>query len=179
MSGAAVEIRLATAADTPALAEFATRAFLDAYGPANDPDDVALHVERTYGAERQAAELAAGIRCLLAVEGGAIVGYASLCEGAAHPGVEATAPCELRRFYVDRSRHGRGVAAALMDAAVTAARAAGARSLWLTTWEHSRRARGFYAKSGFVDVGATTFMLGASLQTDRLLVRALDQRQPG
>jgi GNAT superfamily N-acetyltransferase len=172
-----LEIRRATAGDAPPLAEFAARAFVDAYGPANAPADVALHLARTYGIERQADELAAkDIRCLLALEAGAIVGYACLCEGSRHPAIEAPAPCEVRRFYVDGARHGRGVAAALMDAAVAAARAAGARTLWLTTWERSARARGFYAKHGFADVGATTFMLGASPQTDRLLVRRLDER---
>jgi GNAT superfamily N-acetyltransferase len=176
VSAPPLEIRRATAADVPALAEFATRTFLDAYGPANDPGDVALHVERTYGAERLAEEIAAGIRCLLALEAGAIVGYASLCADCGHPGVAAPSPCELRKFYVDRARHGRGVAAALMDAAVAEARAAGARTLWLTTWEHSQRARGFYAKCGFVDVGTATFLLGASPQTDRLLVRRIDER---
>jgi diamine N-acetyltransferase len=169
------EIRRATAGDASALAAFATRAFIDAYGPANDPRDVELHVARTFGVERQAAELAAaGVRCLLALEDTTLVGYAILSAGSRHAAVAAQAPCEIRRFYVDGSRHGGGVATALMDAAVAEAHATGCSTLWLTTWEHSLRARAFYAKSGFVDVGATTFMLGASLQTDRLLVRRID-----
>jgi diamine N-acetyltransferase len=175
VSRPALAIRRASRDDAAALAEFAARAFRDAYGPVNDPADVALHVARNFGAERQAVELdAAGARCVLALEDGAIVGYALLCVGAGHPAIAAPAPCEVRRFYVAGARHGRGVAPALMAAAIGEARAAGARTLWLTTWEHSARARGFYAKSGFADVGATTFLLGASPQTDRLLVLRLD-----
>jgi GNAT superfamily N-acetyltransferase len=167
-------IRRATAGDAAALAAFAARAFVDAYGLRNDPADVAQHVARTYSTERQSEELAtAGVHCLLALEDAAIVGYALLGEGSGHEAVPARSPCEIRRFYVDGSRHGQGVASALMEAAAGEARAAGCCTLWLTTWEHSLRARGFYAKSGFVDVGATTFLLGSSLQTDRLLVRRL------
>ncbi len=174
MSAGAPAIRLATAADAAALSAFATRAFLEAYAPVNDPADVELHVAQTYGPERQAAELAtAGVSCLVAVEDGAITGYAMLAVGSRHPDIAAAEPAEIRRFYVDGTRHGRGVAAALMAAAADAARAAGCRTLWLTTWEHSLRARAFYRKCGFDDVGHTSFRLGASTQVDRLLVRRI------
>ncbi len=169
------EIRWAVPGDAGTLAAFAKRAFVEAYGPLNTPEDVAGHVARHYGVEHQAAELAAaGSHCVLALEAGTIVGYALLAIGAAHAAVAARAPCEIRRFYVDASRHGRGVAAALMDAAAAAARAAGCTALWLTTWEHSLRARAFYAKHAFRDVGTTSFLLGATPQVDRLLVRRLD-----
>jgi len=175
MTEPVTEIRRGTPGDAAALGAFAARAFIESYGPLNAPADVELHVARTYGAEQQAAELRnPGLDCLLAVEDGAIVGYALLAAGSAHPAIDVPAPCEVRRFYVDGHRHGRGVAAALMAAAVATARAAGCSAIWLTTWEHSLRARAFYAKSGFEDVGTATFQLGSSPQTDRLLVRRLE-----
>lgn len=175
MSAPGAAIRRAGAGDAAALAAFAERAFLESYGPLNAADDVREHVARHYGPARQAAELAApGAHCLLAVEDGAIVGYALLAAGSGHAALAGGTPCEIRRFYVDGRHHGRGVAAALMDAAVDAARGAGCTTLWLTTWEHSLRARAFYAKHGFQDVGTSTFLLGATPQTDRLLVRPLE-----
>jgi GNAT superfamily N-acetyltransferase len=166
------QVRAATAADAAALAEFAARAFADAYGPSNDPADTALHVARTYGERQQAAEIATA-HCLLAVDDGAIVGYALVCVGSAHADIATPAPSEVRRFYVDQNYHGQGVASALMEAAASHSRAAGAEALWLTVWEESPRARAFYAKAGFRDVGSTSFLLGGSAQTDRLLVRRL------
>lgn len=175
MSAPAARIRRATAGDAAALAAFGARAFTDAYGPLNEPRDVELHVARTFGAKRQAAELAAGdVRGLLALEGDTIVGYAILSTGSRHAAIAARAPGEIRRFYVDGTRHGRGVATTLMAAVVDEARAAGCCTLWLTTWEHSLRARAFYAKSGFTDVGTTTFVLGATAQCDRLLLRRVE-----
>jgi diamine N-acetyltransferase len=168
-------IRRATAADAGPLAEFGARSFRDAYAAANDPADLALHLERTYGPELQAREIAnPAATCLVAVAGEAIVGYALLHRGPAHAAVAGRAPCELRHFDVDQTWHGRGVAPALLAAARAAARRAGAGTLWLTAWERNPRALGFYAKMGFRDVGAGTFVLGASHQTDRVLALDLD-----
>jgi RimJ/RimL family protein N-acetyltransferase len=57
-----------------------------------------------------------------------------------------------------------------MSAACEAARELGGRSVWLAVWEHNPRAIAFYRKSGFRDVGDTTFVLGADVQTDRVMM---------
>ena len=67
----------------------------------------------------------------------------------------------------------RGVAPALMDAALDAARARGAQTLWLGVWERNPRAVAFYAKYGFVRVGEHTFVLGGDAQTDWRFARAV------
>jgi nucleoside-diphosphate-sugar epimerase len=56
---------------------------------------------------------------------------------------------------------------------IDAARAAGARHLWLGVWERNPRARRFYEKCGFVDVGSQAFVLGSDPQTDRVMVTTL------
>ena len=68
---------------------------------------------------------------------------------------------------------GRGVAHALMGAALDAARARGAKTLWLGVWERNQRAVAFYGKYGFSRVGEHTFVLGSDAQTDWLLARPL------
>jgi hypothetical protein len=40
-------------------------------------------------------------------------------------------------------------------------------------WERNERAKAFYAKSGFTDVGSHAFMVGTDAQTDRIMARAL------
>ena len=51
--------------------------------------------------------------------------------------------------------------------------ARGGRTLWLGVWERNARAKAFYGKNGFVDVGSHVFMVGTDAQTDRILVRQL------
>jgi ribosomal protein S18 acetylase RimI-like enzyme len=60
-----------------------------------------------------------------------------------------------------------------MHAGLDAARARGARTVWLGVWERNARAMAFYRKHGFARVGAHTFMLGTDAQTDWLLARPL------
>lgn len=167
-------LRCATADDAAALAAFGARCFCESYAAQNEPADIALHLARTYGPELQAREIAdpAG-ECLVAVATGEIVGYALLGTGVAHASVTGPSPWQVHRFYVDQRWHGRGLAPALMTAALDAARRRGAGTLWLATWERNPRALGFYAKMGFAEVGVTAFLLGSLRQTDRVMARSL------
>jgi ribosomal protein S18 acetylase RimI-like enzyme len=61
-----------------------------------------------------------------------------------------------------------------MTAAVDAAKAAGAHTLWLGVWERNQRAIAFYRKSGFADVGTQIFVLGTDHQHDLVLARPVE-----
>jgi RimJ/RimL family protein N-acetyltransferase len=50
-----------------------------------------------------------------------------------------------------------------------AARHRGAKTLWLGVWERNHRARAFYAKCGFRDVGDHIFLFGTDPQTDLVM----------
>jgi len=101
------------------------------------------------------------------------VGYAQLRSVRPPPCVDPAKAIELWRFYVASAWHGRGVSQELMAAVVQAARDAGGETLWLGVWERNPRAQAFYKKSGFVDVGTQTFLLGSDEQNDRVMALAL------
>ena len=171
-----IVIRPATVADAAAVSVFAAQAFVDAFGAQNDPAHLADHLRTAYSAERQAAEMTAPGACfLLALDGERIAGFCFFEQGRSIPLVTGPFPCEVRRFYVGQEWQGQGIAQALMAAQIAEARRGGARTLWLTTWEFAARARSFYARCGFVDVGTTIFMVGNDPQTDRVLVLDLDR----
>ena len=175
MPNNSVIIRPAVLADAAALAVFGERTFREAFGPDNRPDDVNVYVRATYSAERQGEEIADPDRITFVGESdGALAAFAQLrANGGVSSCVTGPAPMELLRFYVDRPWQGRGVAHALMDAVVAAARSRGARTLWLGVWERNPRAIAFYGKHGFRDVGCQPFKLGGDDQTDRVMARAL------
>lgn len=175
-----ISIRRATARDAAALATFAAAAFREAFGPHNSPANMERYVAESFSTERQAAEIGDRLSVvLLAVNAGAdaatdgeIAGYVRLVRGAA-PNAVAEPAIEIRRLYVERRRHGGGVAQMLMDAAVDMALDDGARSIWLAVWERNARAIRFYEKCGFARAGSTLFMLGDDEQTDWLMARGL------
>lgn len=174
----AIRVRRATLADAAALSRVAASTFRETFGAENTEDDMARYVGESFTPEQQAAEISdpAGV-VLVAERVGAgrleLVGYAHLVTGPVPDAVSGPGPIELKRFYVSREWHGRGVAHALMAATIDAARARGARTLWLGVWERNPRAVAFYGKYGFARVGEHTFVLGTDAQTDWLFTASI------
>ena len=169
-----VQIRRALPEDAAGLARLAARTFSDAFAADNTPDNLQLHLDRSYGVPQQSAELAdPSITTLLAEVDGELAGYAQITSGAVPECVEDEAPLEIMRFYLDQAWHGRGVAQRLMSAAVEESVRRGARTLWLGVWERNLRAIAFYGKCGFVSTGSKIFCLGNDEQLDVVMVRLL------
>lgn len=170
-----VTIRIANTADAAVLADLAKRTFYDTFAATNDPDDMALYLADAYGIEQQTRELRdPGITTLLVEQDGAAIAYAQVRNDHVPDCVTDAGAIELWRFYLDRPWHGRGIAAPLMERVKTVARQRGAKALWLGVWERNDRARAFYAKCGFVDVGEHIFLFGTDPQTDRVMVTPLN-----
>lgn len=180
-------IRRATIQDAPRLSELGASTFRDTFEADNAADDIAAYIAEAFTPQRQEQEIADPASIVLLVEDEGVtgsrelIGYAHLVSGPAPECVPDLQPIELKRFYITRAHHGRGVARVLMHAALAAAREAGARTVWLGVWERNARAIAFYEKCGFVRAGEQIFMLGADRQTDWVMVRSLDadQTAPG
>ncbi len=169
-----MQIRPAVAADAATLAELARRTFFDTFASTNDATDMALYLAKAYGVDQQTREIGdRDITTLLVEEGGIVVGYAQVRSGHTPECVTEPAAIELWRFYIDKAWHGRGIAKPLMEAVRAEARRRGARTLWLGVWERNDRARAFYAKCGFSDVGSHIFLFGTDPQTDLVMVSPL------
>ena len=172
-----IRIRPATVADAAALSRFAADTFSETFARDNTPENMARHAAASYSPQRQAAEIADPAGVVLLVEdadgagGATLAGYAHVTTSPTPAAVTGAEPIEIRRFYVASAWHGRGLARTLMDAALDAARARGARTVWLGVWERNARAIAFYRKHGFEKVGEQTFMLGDDAQTDWVMAR--------
>jgi ribosomal protein S18 acetylase RimI-like enzyme len=170
-----VTIRRAVPADAVALAALAEQTFRAAFAADNDTDDMDAYCRSAFSPAVQGAQIDDQLIDTLVVVDttGQLVAYAQLRPGAPTDGVEISGPIELWRFYVDAAFHGRGLAQQLMAASLEAARTRGAVTIWLGVWERNVRARAFYRKYDFTDVGAHTFVLGTDRQTDLIMARAL------
>ena len=165
-------IRFARAVDADLLAELGARTFSETFAADNSAEDMAAYLALSFAPALQAAELADPDSIFLIAEvDGFAAGYAKLKSGEPPDGVTNGRPIELVRLYVSQEFLGRGVGAALMRVCLDEAQRQGYRTLWLGVWEHNHRARAFYRKWEFRDVGTHIFQLGADSQTDILMER--------
>ena len=165
-------IRRASISDAAELVELAGRTFREAFAADNTPADIADHIARSYGMQQQTREISdPGIVTLLAWADEELIGFAQLRSESTPSCVTGERPIELWRFYLSQTRYGQGVAQTLMGRVMMEARQADARTIWLAVWERNERAKSFYRKCGFADVGAQTFMLGQDAQTDRIMMQ--------
>ena len=173
-----IAIRRANAADAASLAAFAERTFIETFGDANRPDDLREHIEASFGAAKQGAEIADSDTATWLAEDaqGALIGYVQVRRKRIPDCVAGERPIEVHRFYVDRTAHGTGLARELMATAFAQVREWGGDVVWLGVWEENARAIAFYRKCGFVDVGSIDFFVGPDRQTDRVLVLPLAER---
>jgi len=79
----------------------------------------------------------------------------------------------LQQIYVLAPWHGQGVAERLMHWAVDTARALGAPEMYLTVFDHNARAKRFYTRHGFAEVGRCSFKLGDRVDDDRVWRKSL------
>lgn len=173
--GRKAALREAQSSDARLLAQLGARLFEQTFASANDPQDMRAYLTESFSVDRQTAELEDDARVAWIAEdaGKAAVGYAMLRRGTRSDGVDAAAPAEVERVYVDHGWHGRQVGQALIDACVDQARTWHCDVVWLAVWEHNARAIAFYKKMRFETVGSQTFMLGRDEQRDLVMARRL------
>lgn len=169
-------VRDATQADVDLLADLCRRTFEDAFGPDNDPADMAQYVATAFSRSQILSEfLTLQSVFLLAYDDnrypGKPLGYARLVGGAPDACVTGPHPVEICRLYLEQWAIGQGYGGQLMAACLERAAGEGYETVWLGVWEHNHRAQGFYHRWGFQRVGSHPFLLGSDLQTDWILSR--------
>lgn len=167
-----IAYRDAGAGDVAAIAALFRTSFVGTFGHLYPPEDLATFLTK-YTPAAWADDLAQpGLGIRLAEEDGAVIGFAKI-GGVTLPVTPAGPALELRQLYLLDAAKGRGVADALMEWALDQARARGAGEMFLSVYVDNHRAKRFYARHGFADIGRYTFMVGNHGDEDRLMRRAL------
>lgn len=165
--------------DVETLSDVAAATFPLACPPTTAPDDIAAFIDSALSADRFGEYLTDPTHIVLkATEDDAIVGYTMLIQREpADPEVARAVTLrpalEISKMYVLPGHHGAGISTALMDAAVDQARALRCLGVWLGVNQQNLRAQGFYRKHGFDTVGTRTFRVGARVEDDFVMQRAI------
>ena len=163
-----ITYRTATVADVPAIDRVFRASFCDTFAHLYRPQDLtaflAKFTNRAWTEEitdlRYAFRLAEG--------DGDAVGYVFLglcCLLVFVVGLVVA----LRQLYVLSSHLGTGVGAELTDWALAEARRRGVGELYLTVYTDNHRARRFYARYGFEELGPYAFMVGEQADEDIIM----------
>lgn len=164
-----IDYRPARPADAPALAAMARGSFTQTFGHLYAPADLATFLDGTFGPGGLPAQIDDPDYTLrLATDGETIVGFGKLGP-VAFPGEWHPTAIELHQLYVARDRHGTGVGPALMDWAIDHARATGRTEMILSVYVDNHRAKAFYRRYGFVDIGRYDFPVGDHIDEDRMM----------
>lgn len=167
-------IRKAGKADARLLADIGMQAFRDAFGPQNDPEDMAAYLKLSFSVGIQAKEIAEPGSTFLIVERGQVpVGYARLYDCLPPDCVKSGHPLELVRFYILQPWIGQGLGSLLMQQCIDFAQAQGYDAIWLSVWTKNPRAIAFYRRWEFEVAGTAHFQLGRDRQLDYIMVRSL------
>ena len=153
----------------------ARRIFTETFSHLYDRDAFEAFCDKTYAVDGPMAKDLAdqNVQWRVAAVGDEPIGYAKLTPLRAPAPNPREGARELQQIYVLSSWHGKGVAEKLMNWAVESALEANASELYLTVFDHNERAKRFYARHGFTEVGNCTFTLGDRVDDDRIWRKSL------
>jgi GNAT superfamily N-acetyltransferase len=107
----------------------------------------------------------------VAEQEGHLIAFAQLTFDAPHELVSGEPAVELHRLYVQEPFTSKGVGRALLRWSEELAAARGARVLWLKAWVGNPRALAFYARNGYQEVGATSYVYENEEYETRVFVK--------
>ena len=167
-------IRHATVEDIDILCRLGAATFRETYRPISVPREVDDYADAHFTPAKVESWLRRpDARTLLLFAAGEAVGYAHVRHAPVPDCVADREAVELSRMYLLASAQGSGLGAALMDAALAQIAALGGRTVWLGAYDRNVKALTFYARRGFVHVGAHAFEFGGQIHADPVLTRAV------
>ncbi len=164
-----IAYRDATRDDAAEIGAMATQAYVETFEGLYRQGDLDAFLPAAFGPDGLQAHLSdPAYTVRIATQGGAIVGFAKLGP-VAFPGDWPPGAIELHQLYVLKPHLGDGIGPALMAWAIDTARGAGATEMVLSVYVDNARAKRFYARHGFVDIGRYDFAVGSTIDEDRLM----------
>jgi len=163
-----VTYRGAWPADAPALRALFAESFVETFGHLYRAEDLRDFLDGNSEAKWEANLSDPEVAIHVAESGGDLLGFVELAPKKL-PYETAAPTIELRRLYLSSGAQGQGIADRLMQWALAEAAARGAQEVVLSVYIDNHRARRFYERYGFEQVGKFDFMVGNHADEDLIL----------
>lgn len=164
-----IKLRKIVPVDAAVLSVIAKQSFYDTFTGTCTDEDMQHFLEQYFNEAQLESEIRDENNFYFFAEADAVpVAYLQFMEDySGLPLMKKWKALELKRLYVLKEFHGKGMAQQLMDLIISYASEHQYEVIWLGVWEHNNRAQQFYRKYGFIDSGHThDFPIGNTPQTD-------------
>ncbi|MBH1992519.1 MAG: GNAT family N-acetyltransferase [Sphingomonadaceae bacterium] len=167
--------RKADLADAPTLSILGGATFLTSFAHDHPGAALVTHIRNAHGEAYYRAALSDPAQTVLIGETpmGAPVGYAMVTPPDLPIPTDPAQDVELKRIYLLNGWQGGGHGDAIMALVLDEAQRRAATRLLLAVYPQNDRARRFYARHGFAEIGALTFMVGDVPFRDLIYARDL------
>jgi ribosomal protein S18 acetylase RimI-like enzyme len=163
-------IRRVLLADAQILSDLSLKVFYDTFIHSCTEEDMQAFLLRTFNVDQLRSELSDPNDLFFFVEvNQQAVGFLRLKEDySSLPVMKEWKAIEVKRLYVLKEFHGKGLADLLMNFAIQFAKENSYQAMWLGVWEHNYRAQAFYRKFDFNFSGHEhDFPIGKTPQMDQ------------
>ncbi len=167
-----MQIRHATVADAQAIARLGIITYTDTFGHTYSPEDLHAFLESAYSVE-YFIEVLSNPRqnIFVADDNGLLIGYAQMGPCALPHAEASLSQGELKRMYVLKSHHNRGLGKQLLELSLEWLEQHFPGPLWIGVWSENFGAQRLYARYGFHKVGEYGFKVGKAVDLEWILRR--------
>ena len=170
----AIDIRRAEVPDAERIAVLAMQVWLDTYAVEGIRSTLADYVLTELTVARVKEQLTDPASVVFVGErSGHLVAFSAVVIGRPAPSRSAASPAEIERLYVQEPFCNVGIGRRLLGAIEELGRTRRITELWLKVWVHNARARRFYARNGFADIGTSYFRMADEQHENRVLAKLL------
>jgi ribosomal protein S18 acetylase RimI-like enzyme len=159
-----MKIREANTADVEALADIASRTFIDAYDDL-EPEEAQSYIDQFLSVEAFRVHCDSSSSRVFVADDEKLLGYA-------HP---AKRQIECIRLFVDSGNKGEGIGSRLLAKALEQSAEDGFDCMWLKVWDQNPRAVAFYKRHAFTTLGSVPYTEGG--MDDQVFIMVTDLRR--
>lgn len=172
-----MDIRYATKEDAKILADVGAETFWDTYNTESilEMSFIKAYIAQTFTEEiiRQELEGDEIIYLIPEIEN-EICGFLRLLQNNTRENISGKNPFQISRIYLRKNFWGKKLGGKLIQRCFEEAKKQKCDVIWLSVWQHNKRAIRFYEKFDFYRVGEHVFDLAGDLQIDDLMQKDLE-----
>ncbi len=165
-----ITVRTALPEDFESVSSLGRRAFYEAFGEYNKPEDMQAYLDLSFNPETIKQQLEdPEVIFFIASYQDDPVGYAKLKRNSAPPELQGKKCIQLERIYALKAYIGKKIGKALMESCLETSKQEGFDYLWLGVWQQNKRAIDFYKKFNLETIGVKKFKIGNQVTDDYVM----------